>query len=124
MNLSLAGRHVEITPAIRDYLNAKIFRVSRHFDHVIDVGVILTVEKLGQKAEAKVHMRGRDIFVEPCGTYMYASIDSLVDKLDRQILRHKEKNANRRGNGVLKNLEMEQANSDQPDLGLRRERTG
>ncbi|HEU4854201.1 MAG TPA: ribosome-associated translation inhibitor RaiA, partial [Nitrosospira sp.] len=79
--------------------------ITRHFDHVIDVTVILSVEKLQQKAEANVHVRGRDIFVETEGADMYASIDSLVDKLDRQILKHKEKNASYR-NGALKNQDL------------------
>lgn len=108
MNLNLTGHHIEITPALRDYVTSKITKITRHFDQVIDVGVILSVEKLRQKAEANVHVRGKDIFVETDSTDMYASIDSLVDKLDRQILRHKEKNADRRNNGGLKNQETEQ----------------
>lgn len=105
MNLNLTGHHVEITPAMRDYVTSKLSKIIRHFDHVIDVTVILSVEKLQQKAEANVHVRGRDIFVETEGADMYASIDSLVDKLDRQILKHKEKNASYR-NGALKNQDL------------------
>lgn len=105
MNLNLTGRHVDITPAMRDYVTSKIDKIKRHFDHVIDVSVILSVEKLKQKAEANIHVRGKDIFVETDSADMYASIDSLVDKLDRQILKHKEKNADRRSNGTLKNQE-------------------
>jgi putative sigma-54 modulation protein len=66
-------------------------RINRHFDHVIDVNLILTVEKLRQKIEANVHLSGKDIFVESADTDMYAAIDLLVDKLDRQIVKHKEK---------------------------------
>ncbi|WP_293007099.1 ribosome-associated translation inhibitor RaiA [Nitrosomonas sp.] len=102
MNLKLTGNHVEITDAMRDYVTSKIGKVTRHFDHVIDVSVILSVEKLKQKAEANVHVRGKDIFVEADSEDMYASIDSLVDKLDRQILKHKEKNLERRNHGSLK----------------------
>lgn len=105
MNLNLAGHHVIITPAMRDYVTSKIDKITRHFDHVIDVSVILSVEKLKQKAEANVHVRGKDIFVETDSADMYASIDSLVDKLDRQILKRKEKNADRRNNVVLKDDE-------------------
>lgn len=105
MNLNLAGHHVIITPAMRDYVTSKIDKITRHFDHVIEVSVILSVEKLKQKAEASVHVRGKDIFVETDSADMYASIDSLVDKLDRQILKHKEKNADRRNNVVLKDDE-------------------
>lgn len=105
MNLNLAGHHVIITPAMRDYVTSKIDKITRHFDHVIEVSVILSVEKLKQKAEASVHVRGKDIFVETDSADMYASIDSLVDKLDRQILKHKEKNADHRNNVVLKDDE-------------------
>ena len=104
MNLKLTGNHVEITDAMREYVISKVGKITRHFDHVIDVSVILSVEKLKQKAEANVHVRGKDIFVED----MYASIDSLVDKLDRQILKHKEKNLERRNHGALKNQELDE----------------
>lgn len=92
MNLNITGHHVEVTPAIRDYVTDKLGRVTRHFDHVIDVSVILSVEKLVQKAEVTVHVSGKDIHVEATDADMYAAIDSLVDKLDRQVLKHKEKN--------------------------------
>ena len=108
MNLKLTGNHVEITDAMRDYVTSKISKIKRHFDHVIDVSVILSVEKLKQKAEANVHIRGKDIFVEAYSEDMYASIDILVDKLDRQILKHKEKNLERRNHGALKDQELEQ----------------
>lgn len=97
MNLHLSGHHLEITPAMRGYITAKLGRITRHFDHVIDVNVILSVEKLKQKIEANVHLSGKDIFVECHDADMYAAIDSLVDKLDRQILKHKEKNFEHRG---------------------------
>lgn len=97
MNLHLSGHHLEVTPAIREYVTGKLDRVTRHFDHVIDVNVILSVEKLKHKAEATVHVRGKDLFVEADAGDMYAAIDSLIDKLDRQIIKHKEKNADRRG---------------------------
>lgn len=91
MNLHITGHHVHVTPAIRDYLSSKIERVNKHFDHVIDVNVIMTVAKLRQKVEATVHVRGRDIFCESTDEDMYAAIDALVDKLDRTIIKHKEK---------------------------------
>ncbi len=97
MNLHLTGHHVEITAALRDYVTGKLDRITRHFDNVIDVRVILSVEKLKHKIEANVHLSGKDIFVESHDTDMYAAIDALVDKLDRQILRHKEKNFEHRG---------------------------
>ena len=91
MNLHLTGHHVEITPAIRDYVVAKLERVSRHFEHVIDVNVVMTVEKLDQRIEANVHLSGKDIHVQAHDGDMYAAIDGLVDKLDRQVIKHKER---------------------------------
>lgn len=108
MNLNLTGHHIEITPAMRDYVTSRLTRVMRHVDYVIDIQVILSVEKLRQKAEANVHMPGKDIFVEADGSDMYVSIDNLVDKLDRQILKHKEKNESHRNIGMLKNRDVEQ----------------
>lgn len=100
MNLNLSGHHLEITPAIRDYVSNKLERVVRHFDHVIDVNVILSVDKLRQKVEANVHMRGRDVHAEVIDEDMYAAIDILADKLDRQVLKHKEKMNGQRHEGV------------------------
>ena len=97
MNLHMSGHHVDITPAMRDYVTSKFTRIKRHFDHVIDVNVILSVDKLKQKIEANVHLSGKDIFVECDDANMYAAIDALVDKLDRQILKHKEKHVEHRG---------------------------
>ena len=91
MNLNLTGVHLDITPAIRDYVVAKLDRVTRHFDHVIDVNVVLSVDKLRQKVEANVHVRGKDIHAEAIEPDMYAAIDALADKLDRQVLKYKEK---------------------------------
>jgi len=99
MNLHLTGHHLEITPAIRDYVSSKLQRITHHFDHVIDVSVVLTVEKLQRRIEASVHVRGRDIFCESADADMYAAIDGLVDKLDRTIIKHKEKSLERRHDG-------------------------
>lgn len=96
MNLHLTGHHVQITPAIREYVQTKMERITHHFDHVIDINVIMSVEKLRQKAEATVHVRGRDIFCEVTAEDMYAAIDTLIDKLDRGIIKYKEKGLERR----------------------------
>ena len=90
MNLHLTGHHLEITPAIRAYVVSKLERINRHFDHVIDVSVVLSVDKLQQKVEANVHLRGKDIRAESVDEDMYAAIDALADKLDRQVVKHKE----------------------------------
>ena len=91
MNLNLTGNHLDVTPALRDYVIAKLDRITRHFDHVIDVNVVLAVDKLRHKAEVNLHTRGKDIHVEAIEADMYAAIDMLIDKLDRQVVKHKEK---------------------------------
>jgi putative sigma-54 modulation protein len=91
MNLQISGHHLEITPALRDYVAQKLDRVTEHFDHVIDVIVVLRVEKLKQKADVTVHVRGKDIHVESEDADMYAAIDILADKLDRQVQKFKQK---------------------------------
>lgn len=91
MNLNVSGHHLAITPAIRSYVSAKLGRVTRHFDHVIDAHVILSVAKLRQKAEVTLHVRGKDIHCQCVNADLYAAIDLLVDKLDRQVLRYKGK---------------------------------
>ena len=91
MNLNVSGHHVEVTPAIRSYVLSKLERVSRHFDHVIDAHVILTVDKVRQKAEVTLHVRGKDLHCESEEDDLYAAIDLLADKLDRQVLRYKDK---------------------------------
>lgn len=91
MNLNLTGVHLDITPAIRAYVVTKLDRVNRHFDHVIDVNVVLSVDKLRQKVEANLHVRGKELHAESVEPDMYAAIDALADKLDRQVLKHKEK---------------------------------
>ena len=100
MNLHLTGHHVEITPAIREYVISKLDRINRHFEHLIGVDVVMTVEKLDQKIEANVHLSGKDIHVEANDPDMYAAIDNLTDKLDRQILKHKERFMPRHAPGI------------------------
>ncbi|WP_018152143.1 ribosome hibernation-promoting factor, HPF/YfiA family [Leeia oryzae] len=104
MNLTMSGHHLEITPAIREYMSSKLTRVTRHFDNVIDVNVIMSVDKLVQKVEATLHVRGNDIFAEATHADLYAAIDSLIDKLDRLVLKHKEKRAEKRYEGGHRHL--------------------
>lgn len=99
MNLQVSGHHLEITPAIHNYLATKLQRITHHFDHVIEVNVVLSVERFRQKIEANVHVRGKGIFVECHDADLYAAIDTLVDKLQRQLTRLKEKRLERRVNG-------------------------
>jgi len=96
MQLDISGHHVELTDALREHVTTKFEKIKRHFDKVIDVHVILSVEKLEQKAEATLHVNGLKIFAEDTEENMYAAIDSLVDKLDRQVRKHKEKSGGHR----------------------------
>jgi len=99
MQLNLTGHHVDITDSMRNYVEEKLGKLTRHFDHVTNVHVILSVEKLEQKAEATLHLAGNDVFAEAVNEDMYAAIDALIDKLDRQVIKHKEKLKSHRGNG-------------------------
>jgi putative sigma-54 modulation protein len=92
MNIDLTGHHVSITEALRSYVADKMSRLERHFDHVTSIHVVLEVEKERHIAEAAIHVPGKkDVFADSVHADMYAAIDMLVDKLDRQIIRHKEK---------------------------------
>jgi putative sigma-54 modulation protein len=97
MQINVTGHHIDVTDSLREYVESKFERLERHFDHVIDVHVILSVEKLRQKAEATIKLNGANIFADSIQEDMYAAIDLLVDKLDRQVLKHKEKIQDRRG---------------------------
>ncbi|KAF0190682.1 MAG: putative sigma-54 modulation protein [Gammaproteobacteria bacterium] len=96
MQINLTGHHIEITSALRDYVTSKLERIDRHFDNIGNLHVILTVEKLRQKAEATLHVSGADLFADAEAENMYAAIDALVDKLGRQVKKHKEKHADHR----------------------------
>lgn len=91
MQLSVTGHHVEVSAPLREYVANKIEKIGKHFDYVSDVHCILTVEKLRHKAEAKVSVNGGTIYADATEEDMYAAIDGLVDKLDRQIKKYKEK---------------------------------
>jgi putative sigma-54 modulation protein len=95
MQLSISGHHIDVTDALRDYVTEKLDRLVRHSDQITNVHVVLSVEKLVQKAEATVHISGGELFADASTEDMYAAIDMLADKLDRQVLKHKEKNVNR-----------------------------
>lgn len=91
MQLDITGHHVKITEPMRDYVESKLDKIERHFDLVSDVHCILTVEKLRHKAEATVNVNGAKIYADATEEDMYAAIDSLTDKLERQVRKHKEK---------------------------------
>ena len=107
MQINISGHHLEITKSLRDYVTNKLERLERHFDQVTTIDVILSVEKLVQKAEATVPVNGNNLFANAESEDMYAAIDALVDKLDRQIKRRKEKvTDHHRGEGARKRAEL------------------
>jgi putative sigma-54 modulation protein len=98
MQLSITGHHIDVTESLNYYVTSKFVRLERHYDHITNVHVVLCVEKLIQKAEATVHTSGAELFADATSEDLYAAIDALVDKLDRQIVKHKEKTRhNQRG---------------------------
>ena len=94
MQINLSGHHVEVTPPMRAYVESKLQKLERHFDHINNVYVVLKVEKLKQIAEATLHVNAGEIFASADSEDMYASIDGLIDKLDRQVIKHKDKLSN------------------------------
>ncbi|SMF96185.1 putative sigma-54 modulation protein [Methylomagnum ishizawai] len=94
MQIQITGHHIEVTDSIKNYVTEKFAKLERHFDQVIDIHVILEVEKLAQKAEATVQVNGNKLFAEDTQENLYAAIDNLIDKLDRQVLKHKDKTQN------------------------------
>jgi len=91
MQRNLAGQHLDATPALKKYVNTKLKKLERHFDHVTNAHVVLSIEKLRQRAEATVHISADALHADPVDDDMHAAIHSLIDKLDWQIVRHKEK---------------------------------
>ncbi|MFT4767965.1 MAG: putative sigma-54 modulation protein [Glaciecola sp.] len=91
MQIVISGHHVEVTDALREYVEAKFERLQRHYSQISKSDVTLIVEKMVQKAEATVHIAGKDLFAAADSEDMYAAIDALADKLDRQLIKHKEK---------------------------------
>ena len=96
MNLTISGHHLEVTPAIREYVQTKLERITRHFDHVIDIAVIPSIDNLTekekrQKAEINLRLPGQTVHVESLSQDLYAAIDTLIDKLDRQVMKYKDR---------------------------------
>ncbi len=104
MQVSLSGHHVDITDSMRNYVNEKIAKLDRHFDKALNIHIVLTVEKLRHKAEATLHVSGGNLYADDVQEDMYAAIDGLVDKLDRQGKKHKEKLKSHRVKGSAAEL--------------------
>ena len=108
MQINLTGHHIDLTEALHNYVNTKFEKLERHFDHINDVHVVLTEEKERQKAESTIHVTGGNLFADAESSNMYAAIDELIDKLDRQIKKYKEKmNDHHRSDGGLKKQNLE-----------------
>ena len=95
MQLNISGHHIDVTDALKSYVIEKLQRLERHYDHITNAHVILSVDKLKQRAEATVHISGAEVFADADSADLYAAIDKLADKLDRQILKYKEKTVDR-----------------------------
>lgn len=91
MKINISGHHVEITESLQSYVDEKMSRLSRHFDNITNGQVTLTVVKERMTAEATIHVAGADLHASAENDDMYAAIDQMTDKLDRQVLKHKEK---------------------------------
>jgi len=103
MHIDVTGQHIDVTPALRDYVSGKLERLMRHFDKVTNVHAVLSVEKQRQMAEATINVNGASLHATSADEDMYAAIDALADKLDRQIKKHKEKlTDHRRAEGAMK----------------------
>ena len=104
MQVSLSGHHVDITESLRNYVHEKVEKLDRHFDKALDIHIVLTVEKLRHKAEATLHVSGSNLHADDVQEDMYAAIDGLIDKLDRQGKKHKEKMKSHRIKGAAAEL--------------------
>ena len=102
MQINVSGHHVEVSPALHDYVTSKMNRIERHFEQITSIDVILSVEKQRQKAEATIRFSGGEIFADIESDDMYAAIDAMADKLDRQMIKHKEKSIGRHHGGSIR----------------------
>ncbi len=91
MQITISGHHVDVTDALKDYVKSRLEKLGRHHDRITSTNVILSVDKLVQKAEASVHVSGKEFFANSESNDLYAAIDLLADKLDRQLIKYKEK---------------------------------
>ncbi|MCC7412452.1 MAG: ribosome-associated translation inhibitor RaiA [Gammaproteobacteria bacterium] len=91
MQINISGHQIDVTPALRDYVTGKFQRIERHFDNLTDAHVVLSTEKSRHRAEATLHLTGANLFADSEHDDMYAAIDLLIDKLDKQVRKRKEK---------------------------------
>ena len=96
MQINVSGHHIEVTDSLRQYVSTKLERLERHFDRITNMSVILSVEKQRQKAESTIHVSGGEIYADAEDSDLYTAIDLLADKLDRQLIKKKEKTKSRK----------------------------
>jgi putative sigma-54 modulation protein len=102
MQITISGHHLDVSPALREHVQQKLTRIGRHFDQVVDAKVLLSIENQAEKsgrqhAECSIHVKGHTLFAESANADLYAAIDHMIDKLDRQVVRHKDKTQNHQG---------------------------
>ena len=107
MRIDVHGQQIEVTQALRDYVESKLERLPRHFEQPLDVRVLLSVDKVEQRAEATINISGKTLHADAVGVDMYGAIDLLADKLDRLLMKHKEKlvDNHRRAEGIARSAD-------------------
>lgn len=105
MNLNIDGQHIEVTDPLREYVSKKFHRIENHFNNITSAHVVLSVEKLQQKAEIQVHIKGKDLIASSIDENMYAAIDSMMDKIHKQAVKHNEKLKSRKDKGNGEDIE-------------------
>ena len=114
MNIEITGQHVEVTPPLKEYVNKRFTRIKDHIEHMISAHVVLTVEKLEQKAEIQIHLKGKELFASANDADMYAAIDAMMDKVHRQAIKHKEKlTSHKDSNHKESDYDLNQAQDDE-----------
>ena len=103
MNLTISGHHLEVTPALREYMESKLQRLQRHFDQHCEIRTQMALNKPDHHVEATVNLPGKTLHADASAPTMYAAIDLLADKLDRLVIKHKEKSQDHRAREVRDN---------------------
>jgi putative sigma-54 modulation protein len=91
MNISTTARQYDLAPALKDYAEGKVQNLKRYFDHIVNANLVFSLEKYRHKVEITLHVNGRDFISEDESDDMYVSVDRSIEKLERQLRRHKDK---------------------------------
>lgn len=112
MNISTTARHYDLAPALKDYAEGKVQNLKRYFDHIVNANLIFSLEKYRHKVEITLHVNGRDFISIEESDDMYTAVDRSVDKLERQLRRHKGKIKRRKNNQGLGDAMAEQGTEE------------